>query len=73
MTTISIATPAYNAEAWLRETLESALAQTHLAHEIIVVNDESDDRTEELLKVSPFTVAGKITLARISCASPKAP
>jgi glycosyltransferase involved in cell wall biosynthesis len=46
MTTISIAIPAYNAEAWLRETLESALSQTHPAHEIIVVDDGSQDSTE---------------------------
>jgi glycosyltransferase involved in cell wall biosynthesis len=50
MTTISIAIPAYNAEAWLRETLESALAQTHRAHEIIVVDDGSNDRTEEIAR-----------------------
>ena len=48
MTKISIAIPAYNSEACLRETLESALAQTHPAHEIIVVDDGSKDRTEEI-------------------------
>jgi glycosyltransferase involved in cell wall biosynthesis len=50
MTKISIAIPAYNAEACLRETLESALAQTHAAHEIIVVDDGSKDGTEEIAR-----------------------
>jgi glycosyltransferase involved in cell wall biosynthesis len=48
MIKISIAIPAYNAERCLRETLESALNQTHPAHEIIVVDDGSTDRTEEI-------------------------
>jgi glycosyltransferase involved in cell wall biosynthesis len=50
MTKISIAIPAYNAEACLRETLESALAQTYPPHEIIVVDDGSKDRTEEVAR-----------------------
>jgi glycosyltransferase involved in cell wall biosynthesis len=48
MTTISLAISAYNSEACLRETIESALAQTHPAHEIIVVDDGSRDGTEEI-------------------------
>jgi succinoglycan biosynthesis protein ExoO len=48
MTTISVAISAYNSEACLRETIESALAQTHPAHEIIVVDDGSRDGTEEI-------------------------
>jgi glycosyltransferase involved in cell wall biosynthesis len=50
MTKISIAIPAYNSEACLRETLESALAQTYAAHEILVVDDGSKDRTEEIAR-----------------------
>jgi glycosyltransferase involved in cell wall biosynthesis len=50
MTKISIAIPAYNSERCLRETLESALAQTHPAHEILVVDDGSTDRTEEVAR-----------------------
>jgi glycosyltransferase involved in cell wall biosynthesis len=50
MTTISIAISAYNAEACLRETIDSALAQTHPAHEIIVVDDGSEDGTEEIAR-----------------------
>ena len=48
MTKITIAISAYNSEACLRETLESALNQTCPAHEIIIVNDGSRDGTEEI-------------------------
>ncbi len=40
---VSIIVPCYNAERWLAETLESALAQTWPAKEIIVINDGSRD------------------------------
>ena len=50
MTTISIVIPAYNSELCLRETLESALAQTRPAFEILVVDDGSTDRTEEIAR-----------------------
>jgi glycosyltransferase involved in cell wall biosynthesis len=49
MIKISIAIPAYNSERWLRETLESALNQTHPAHEILVVDDGSTDLTEHIV------------------------
>jgi glycosyltransferase involved in cell wall biosynthesis len=48
MTKISVVIPAYNAEFHLRATLESVLAQTVQPYEIIVVNDGSTDRTEEI-------------------------
>ena len=47
---MSILIPAYNAERWIAETLRSALAQTWKAKEIIVVNDGSTDRTEEIAR-----------------------
>ncbi|MBI3885669.1 MAG: glycosyltransferase [Opitutae bacterium] len=40
---VSIIVPCYNAERWLAATLESALAQTWPAKEIVVVNDGSTD------------------------------
>lgn len=45
---VSIIVPAYNAAAWLAETLESAFAQTWPAIEVIVVDDGSTDGTREI-------------------------
>jgi glycosyltransferase involved in cell wall biosynthesis len=42
---VSILIPAYNAEAWISDTICSALAQTWEPKEIIVVDDGSTDRT----------------------------
>jgi len=42
---VSILIPAYNAEAWLADSLRSAIAQTWERKEIIVVDDGSSDRT----------------------------
>src|SRR5271154_2710278 len=42
---VSILIPAYNAEAWISDTLRSAIAQTWEPKEIIVVDDGSTDRT----------------------------
>lgn len=42
---VSILIPAYNAERWLRATIDSALAQTWLSKEVIVVDDGSTDHT----------------------------
>jgi glycosyltransferase involved in cell wall biosynthesis len=42
---VSILIPAYNAEAWLAATIESALAQTWPHTEVIVVDDGSKDAT----------------------------
>jgi glycosyltransferase involved in cell wall biosynthesis len=40
---VSVITPVFNGEIWLREALDSALAQTFSSLEIIVVNDGSTD------------------------------
>lgn len=42
---LTVVIPVYNGENFLRETLESVLAQSYPAVEIIVVNDGSTDRT----------------------------
>lgn len=47
---ISILIPCYNAEPWLAQTLESALAQTWSHKEIIVVDDGSSDRSLEIAR-----------------------
>ena len=45
MTLVSILIPAYNAERWIGQTIESALNQTWPRKEIIVVDDGSRDET----------------------------
>jgi glycosyltransferase involved in cell wall biosynthesis len=42
---VSILIPAYNAERWIAETIDSALSQTWPNKEIIVVDDGSTDQT----------------------------
>lgn len=50
---LSIVIPAYNEEGSIRETLETlytALNAENIPHEIVVVNDNSKDATESILK-----------------------
>lgn len=47
---VSILIPAYNAESWIEQTIESAINQTYSNIEIIVVNDGSRDKTLEIVK-----------------------
>ena len=44
-TLVSILIPAYNAQEWIAETIQSALAQTWQWKEIIIVDDGSSDAT----------------------------
>lgn len=47
---VSIVIPVYNGEKYVKEAIDSALAQTYKNIEIIVVNDGSTDKTEEICK-----------------------
>lgn len=47
---VSILIPAYNAQQWIADTLQSALAQTWSRKEIIVVDDGSSDQTLRLAR-----------------------
>src|SRR4051812_2174342 len=45
--TICVVVPAHNERRWIAETLESVVAQTRPADEIVVVDDGSTDDTGE--------------------------
>ena len=47
---VSIIIPAYNAEEWIADTVQSAIGQTWPHKEIIVVDDGSTDRTAEVAR-----------------------
>ncbi len=46
---VSIMMPAYNAEQFIAQAIESVLAQTYQNYELIIVNDGSTDRTPSLV------------------------
>ena len=48
--TVSICIPTYNRKDYLRETLDSVLAQTYKDYEIVIVDDGSTDGTEDMIK-----------------------
>ncbi len=50
MSSISAIIPAYNAEKFIGEAIESALNQTRPAKEIVVVDDASTDRTVKIAR-----------------------
>ena len=47
---VSIAMPCYNAERWIAQAIESALAQTGVEPEVIVVDDGSTYRSREIVQ-----------------------
>jgi glycosyltransferase involved in cell wall biosynthesis len=47
---VSVLIPCYNAEKWLKQTIESVLSQTWPNKEIIIVDDGSTDNTLQILK-----------------------
>ena len=48
MNSVSVVIPCYNAESYLRETIQSVLKQTHPVLEVIVVDDGSTDGSREI-------------------------
>lgn len=50
MKKISVIVPVYNAEKWLKETLDSLIKQTYANVEIVCVDDGSHDNSCEIIK-----------------------
>ncbi|OGZ53397.1 MAG: hypothetical protein A3B25_02135 [Candidatus Ryanbacteria bacterium RIFCSPLOWO2_01_FULL_48_26] len=59
---VSIIIPAYNAEKYIKESVESALGQTYPLVEVIVIDDGSTDGTKAIL--DPYIRGGKIRYFR---------
>ena len=47
---VSILIPSFNAERWIKQTLESAIGQDYPRKEVIVIDDGSTDRTLEIAR-----------------------
>ena len=47
--TVSVIVPAYNAENTIKRTLESCLNQTYKNFEILINDDQSKDKTIEVI------------------------
>jgi glycosyltransferase involved in cell wall biosynthesis len=58
---VSILIPAYNAEQWIAETIQSAINQTWQNKEIIVVDDGSHDHTAEVAR--QFSSKGVVVMS----------
>lgn len=50
MTKISIITPCFNSEKYLRYTIDSVISQTYSDWELILINDKSQDGTLKIIK-----------------------
>lgn len=47
---VSIITPAYNAEKFIEETIASVISQTFSNWELLIINDGSTDKTQEIVE-----------------------
>ena len=68
---VSVIIPAYNAEKYIRETLQCLLDQSYRSLEVIVVNDGSKDATEQEVKRFSDTRIRYLTQANQGCSGAK--
>jgi len=61
---VSVLIPAWDAEPWLADAIESALAQTHPRLEVVVVDDGSSDGTSRVLSGFGERIRSERTLHR---------
>ncbi|MCC6818448.1 MAG: glycosyltransferase family 2 protein [Bacteroidia bacterium] len=47
---VSILLPVFNAEAYLKEALDSLLSQTYADYELLIINDGSSDSSDNIIK-----------------------
>ena len=59
---ISVILPAYNCEKTIKRTLNSIIYQTYKPHEVIIVNDGSNDQTEQIIKNYKNLIPGLILI-----------
>jgi glycosyltransferase involved in cell wall biosynthesis len=50
MSFVSVILPCYNGERWIKETIESVLAQTYVNFELLIIDDGSTDSSKEIIK-----------------------
>ena len=53
---ISVLMPAYNAEAYIKEALDSIIATAYPNLEVIVINDGSTDNTAQIVEAYPADI-----------------
>jgi glycosyltransferase involved in cell wall biosynthesis len=63
---VSVLTPTYNGAAFVRETIESVLAQSYRPIEHIVVDDASSDGTAEIVEECAARHLDRITFVRMT-------
>src|SRR5258706_15392459 len=56
---VSVVVPAYNEEKYIRACIESILNQEEKADEIIVINNNSTDKTVDILKQYPIKIVNE--------------
>jgi len=66
MESVSVVVPAFNAEAFVGEALQSVIAQTHKPLEVIVVDDGSTDNTASIVQAISSDAPFPVTLVRQS-------